>query len=352
MPNAGDTADEADPQLQGALLRMIEGYRSTAVLHVAARLGIADLLRDGAKDATELAATTQAHGPSLLRLLHGLTVLGIVDEVQPGRFQLTPLGIPLQKDAPQSLRGTALRSGDETEMRVWGNLFHAVKTGETAFDHVFGMGPFDFLARNHAVSAAFNRSMVASTRQAAPAILAAYDFSRFRNIVDVGGGSGAFVAAILQAHPDMRGVVFDTTAGIEGAPALLEEAGVADRCEIVEGDFFVNELPPGADAYIVKSVIDDWDDDRTVALLKNCRRAIPAHGRLVVIGPVMPEQVEPSEPVHAVVMFDLQMLVSSGGRERTESQLAALFAAAGFRLTAAIPTGASFPYSVIEGLPV
>jgi tRNA A58 N-methylase Trm61 len=202
------------------------------------------------------------------------------------------------------------------------------------------------------MSAAFNRAMVVATSEAAPALLAAYDFSRFTRIVDVGGGSGALMAAILRAHPGVRGVVFDMKAGVEGAAALLEEAGLADRCAIVGGDFLVDELPAEADAYVLKSVLDDLDDDRTVVLLQNCRRAIAANGRLVVITPLMPNRVEPSEPVRDVVMFDLQMLVSSGGRERTEPELASLFASAGFDLAAVIPTAARFPFSVVEGLPV
>lgn len=346
-----ETGADSEQRMRALLLGLIEGYRATAVCHVAARLGIADLLRDGPMDAGELAVAAEAHGPSLLRLLRGLTVLGIVEEAGPGRFQLTALGMLLRRDAPLSLRRTALRSGDEMEMRIWGCLLHAVKTGETAFDHVYGMGSFEYLARNPTMSAGFNRAMVAATRDAAPTLLAAYDFSQFRRIVDVGGGSGAFIAAILQAHTGVQGVVFDTRAGVEGAAALIEAAGLAGRCEVVAGDFFADELPAGADCYVVKSVIDDWDDERTVALLRSCRRAIPPSGRLVVIGPVMPERVEPSERVNAVVMFDLEMLVSSGGRERTRAELEGLFASAGFELTEVMPTAASFPYSVIEGMP-
>ena len=195
--------------------------------------------------------------------------------------------------------------------------------------------------------------MVVSTRQAAPAILASYDFSQFGRIVDVGGGSGAFIAAILQANPGVFGVVFDLPAGVEGAVALLEEAGVAERCETVAGDFFSDALPRGADAYVVKSVIDDWDDDRAISLLKNCRKAIAADGRLVLIAPVMLDELDASEAVHATVMFDLNMMVSSGGRERTKAEFTALFAAAGFNVTAFIPAGSEIlPYSVIEGVPV
>jgi hypothetical protein len=334
-----------------SLLELIEGYRATAVLHVAARLGLADLLADGALGADELARSTGADRQSLGRLLRALIVLGILQEVAPGRVRLTPLGVGLRRDSPRSRRRAALRAGDEMEMRLWANLLHAVTTGETAFHHLFGMGPFDHLARNPDMSAAFNRAMVAATREAAPALIAAFDFSGFRTVVDVGGGSGAFLAALLQANPGMRGTLFDTREGVSGAAALLAAAGVLDRCRVREGDFFADELPPGAQLYLLKSVIDDWDDAQTVAILSNCRRAISSGGTLLVISPVMPDRIDQSDASRATVMFDLQMLVSSGGRQRMRAELEALYAAAGFQLTAVNPAGTEFPLSLVVGIP-
>ena len=352
MSNVADATKETDAHLRAQLSQMIEGYRITALLHVAARLRIADLLRDGPINAEALAVASETHAPSLVRLLRGLVVLGILTEISDARFELTALGVPLQKEAPRSLRGSALRAGDETEMRVWGNLLHSVKTGEPVFDHVVGMSAYEYLASNPRLSAGFNRAMVDSTTQTMPAILAAYDFSRFSKVVDVGGGSGALIAAILRANPASRGIVFDTPAGTAAAAAFLEDAGVAERCEVVSGDFLADPLPAGADAYAIKSVLDNWDDGSATSLLKNCRQAIAPAGRLVVIAPVLPETVEPPERNRAIVMFDINMM-TSGGRERSEAEFAALFASAGFKLNAMIPTTAEvLPYSVIEGVPV
>jgi len=352
MAGSPDSVDRDDARSRARLLQMISGYRFTAVLHVAATLGVADFLEGGAKHAEELADKTGAHAPSLLRLLRGLAVMGVVDEVESGRFQLNTIGDLLRTEAPQSLRGMAARTGDEDAMRTWGNLLHTVKTGETTFDYVHGVPSFDFFAKNPEISAGFNRAMVEGTRAAAPAILDACDFSRFGTIADVGGGSGALIAAILVEHPGVRGVLFDTSTGAAGAPRLLEKAGVADRCEVVVGDFFVDPLPAGCDAFILKSIIHDWDDARALAILKNCREAISDNGVLVVIEPVMPEKVAAKDPDRSIVSSDLNMLVNTGGRERTEAEFTELFASTRFKLNAVKPTKAPFPLDVIEAAPV
>jgi hypothetical protein len=330
---------------------MISGYRFTAVLHVAATLGIADLVQGRDRDFRELAEEAGAHPSSLLRLMRGLAVMGVVEEIEPGRFQLTAIGDLLRMDVPQSLRGMAMRTGDEAGMRTWGNLLHTIKTGETTFAHVHGMSGFAYFAANPEIPAGFNRAMVEFTRAAAPAILAAYDFSPFACVADIGGGSGALIGAILEAHPRLRGVLFDTPSGADWAPRLLEKAGVIDRCKIIEGDFFADPLPGGCDGYVLKSIIHDWDDDRALAVLQGCRRAITDNGKLLVIEPVMPEKVEAKDPDRSIVSSDLNMLVNTGGRERTEAEFRDLLAAARFKLNAVMLTNAPFPLNVIEAVP-
>ncbi|HKN46758.1 MAG TPA: methyltransferase [Candidatus Polarisedimenticolia bacterium] len=342
---------EIPPPSGAALFPLIAGYMTSQLIYVAARLGVADHLRDGAKSSEELAKATRSHAPSLRRLLRGLAVVGMVEEIEPGQFQLTPSGALLGAGVPGSVRNLAMLFIDESVWRSWGDLLHSVRTGETALEHVFGMGTFEYCARNPEFAAIFNEAMTEATRWAAPSVLAVYDFSRFRTIVDVGGGNGTLVGAILAANPGLRGIVFDLPSGVEGARCHLEAAGLGGRCEIVAGDFFVAPLPSGADAYVVKSVIHDWDDERSRAILTNCRRAMPAHGRLLLIEPVVPAKVDGSAAHRMMVMSDLNMLAVTGGRERTEAEFWELLNSTGFRLAAVVPARAPSNFSVIEGVP-
>ena len=193
--------------------------------------------------------------------------------------------------------------------------------------------------------------MTEATRWAAPAVLAVYDFSRFRTVVDVGGGNGTLLGALLAANPGLRGTIFDLPSGVAGARPHLEAAGLADRCEVVSGDFFADPLPSGGDAYVLKSVIHDWNDDRSRAILENCRRAMPAHGRLLIIEPVVPAKVDGSPAHRMMVLSDLNMLAVTGGRERTEPEFGVLLASAGFRLERVVPAQPPSNFSVIEALP-
>ncbi|MGH3925747.1 MAG: methyltransferase, partial [Pseudonocardiaceae bacterium] len=225
---------------------------------------------------------------------------------------------------------------------------YSVRTGRPAWERVTGLPAFEFLAQHPDQAATFNAAMADHTRSVAPTIIASYDFSRFGTLVDVGGGDGTLIAAILNGVPGLRGVLFDLPAGVEGAAKTLAAAGVADRCEVATGDFFTS-VPDGADAYLLKSVIHDWDDERAVAILRSCRRAMPADGTILVVEPVLPAKVDSPE-MTGTVMSDINMLVSTGGRERTEDQFRALSTAAGFQLTAIVGEGAN--YRVIEGSPV
>jgi SAM-dependent methyltransferase len=327
-----------------ALQTLLNGYRGTTLLYLAAKLGLADLLVHGPQSSAELARSLGAHAPSLHRVLRGLVALGVCTEEHDGRFSLTVMGIGLQAETPGSLRGLAILCGEEY-VGAWGGLLHGAMSGETAFNHIFGMSQWDHRMQHPELNECFNGRLRQSTIQATGAILAAYDFSPFRTIADVGGGHGALLAAILKAYPSATGILFDQPHVVTGARPYLEAAGVAARCQVDGGSFF-DHVPEGADAYILKSVIHDWNDKQSVAILRNCHRALKQQGRLLLLERVMPARVEQSPDV---IMGDLHMLAVTGGRERTEFEYRALFAAAGFKLTRIIPTHAWL--SVIEGVP-
>ncbi|MGH8933970.1 MAG: methyltransferase, partial [Egibacteraceae bacterium] len=345
VPEEAPSASEE--RAGAALLDMVFGYMPAQVIRVAAELGIADALRGGPKTNEELAAATGAHPPSLLRLIRALATLGVLAEVEVGRFDLLPLGTMLRSDEPGAIRELARLFCHDTVWQSWGRLGDSVRTGEVAFEQVTGMDSFAYFAQHPALSASFNEAMAQHTRDIAPAVVAGYDFSAFPTVCDVGGGSGALLAAILAASPDARGILFDTAAGLEEAPSSLAAAGVTDRCDIEEGDFF-KAVPNGADAYVLKSVIHDWDDERSVAILTNCRRAMREDAKLLLVEYVLPEKADPTE-LMGIPMSDLNMLVATGGRERTQAEFEGLFKAAGLSLTSVTPALGSTAYRVIEG---
>jgi O-methyltransferase domain/Dimerisation domain len=333
-----------------ALLQLVTGYWVSQAIYVAAKLGLADVLQDGPKRCDELAQATATHARSLSRLLRALASVGVFAEVEPDRFGLTPLAALLQTGVPGSLRALAIFLGEPEHWRPWGNLLHSVQTGQTAFDHTFGLRPYEYLAQYPAAAEIFHGAMTEFTTRATGAITTAYDFSQFGQLVDVGGGHGALLTAILQANATMRGVLFDLPAVVAGARARIEAAGLAGRCEVVAGDFF-ESVPSGGDAYLLKGVIVDWDDAPSVRILTSCSRAMAAQGKLLVVDMVIPPRPAPFWGPLA----DLEMLVvASGGRARTEAEFGALFTAAGFKLTRVVPTGAplpsDLPFSILEGV--
>ncbi|MBA2448838.1 MAG: methyltransferase [Chloroflexi bacterium] len=337
-PQGGDVA-----QAQAALQQMSNGYWATQIIYVAAKLGIADLLKDGPRGIHALAESTETHAPSLYRLMRALAGLGVFRENEAGEYETTALGRCLASGSPGALRARTILNGEDW-YTGWGGLLHSVRTGETAFDHIAGRSFFEHLAANAEAAAVFNEAMASSTEGAARAVADAYDLSQSKTIVDVGGGTGAFLAGILQANPWARGVLFDRPNVVAAAGGLLTRAGVADRCDVVAGDFF-EAVPGGGDVYILSWIIHDWDDDRGVTILKNCRRAMADNARLLVIEQVIPPGNQPS----LGKLYDLHMLVLSGGRERREDEYRALLAAADLQLARIIPT--DVPRSVIEALP-
>lgn len=326
------------------LRHLFFGFRVSQALYAVAELGIADLIGDEPQSAENLAATSGAHASSLARVLRLLASEGVFAETDDGRFALTPMAEALRRDAPGSMRPLVLRGGSETMWRSWGQLLHAVRTGEPAFDQVHGVDFFEYLRRYPAEQAFFDQLMASQTAPVTRAVAAAYDFSPFETIVDVGGGHGVLVLGLLEAYPHLRGTVFDQPAVAVGARQAIEAAGLTGRCTVEGGDFFV-AVPEGGDAYLLKFILHDWDDERCVAILRTCRRAVPADGRLLVIELLIPQGNAPSYAKSQ----DVNMLVNLGGRERSEAEYGTLFRAAGFTLGRAMP--AQGELHVIEGIP-
>jgi hypothetical protein len=333
-----------------ALQDVVYGFMPAQILHVGARLGIADELAGGPRTLGELAAATGTHAPSLRRLLHGLACLDVLSETEDGRFALAPAGEQLRTDVPNSIRAAVLLFCSEAMWRSWSALEYSVRTGDIAWDHVHGTSIFDYMDRNTAVSTTFNSAMADRTRAVVPQIIKSYDFSRFNRLVDVGGGNGQLLAKILTSTPELRGVLFDQSAGLSEARDILWAAGVADRCEVTAGDFFAG-VPRGGDAYLLKSVIHNWDDEKATEILRNCREAMGADGTLLLVERVMPARVE-SPSLGRIVWSDVNMLVNTFGRERTEAEYRTLFEAAGFELVERVPTSESpVDYQLLEGVP-
>jgi hypothetical protein len=320
-----------------ALRRLVNGYQVTQAIHVAASLGIADLLRDGPRGSDELARETATHAPSLHRVLRALAALGVLHEDGEGRFALTEIGECLRSDAAQPVGGWAAFVGRPYHFQAWAALLHGVRTGESPFRSVHGTDVWDYRARHPEEAAIFDGAMTAGTLRANDHLLAAYDFGRFATVIDVGGGRGAFLRAMLDANPEMRGVLFDQSHVVDGVVA-------GERCEVVAGSVF-EAVPAGADAYVLKAVIHDWEDDDALRILARCRAAIPDHGTLLV---VERDLGAPNEDADAK-LSDLNMMVGPGGRERTRDELATLLAAGAFTLERATPTPIGL--SVFEARP-
>jgi O-methyltransferase domain/Dimerisation domain len=320
------------------LYRLINGYQTTQAIHVVAALGIPDLLADGPRSAEELAGETGSHAPSLHRVLRALAAVGVLHEEGDGSFALGELGRPLRSDHPQSAAGWAAFVGLPPNWAAWGALAHTVATGENAFRHVHGEDVWRHRETRPEESAVFDRAMVSITHGGTEAVLEAFDFGRFRLIVDVAGGTGAFLAAILERYPEARGILFDQ-------PHVVSGAVVPERVEVVAGSFF-DAVPPGGDAYVLKAIIHDWEDEESLAILRACRDAIVPGGALLVVERLLGAPNEQPEAKFS----DLNMMVAPGGRERSLEEYGALFEAAGFGLVG--ETATSGGRSVIEAAPV
>jgi O-methyltransferase domain/Dimerisation domain len=349
-PRMGDRDGGSAPAGRGGaphmmLRRLINGFQLSQAIHVAATLGIADLLSDGARTSDELARETETDPGALYRLLRALAAAGVFSEEEGRRFALTELGEGLRSDVPGNLAGWAAYFVGPASWQAWGALGHSVRTGENAFRHVHGTDAWSWRADRPDESALFDRAMLTATRIMDSALIDGYDFGRFGTVVDVGGGNGALLATLLAAYPTLQGVLFDLPHVVSGADEVLGAAGVADRCRVVGGSFFDGGIPEEGDAYVLKAIVHDWEDEESQAILRACRAAMSDGDALLVIERVLGP---PNEDLQTK-LIDLNMLVHPGGRERTLEEYDSLLQTAGFRLVGATPTPAA--HSVIEAAP-
>jgi hypothetical protein len=337
------SADAASPQRH--LARLIDGYLTTQLLYVAASLGVADVLADGPRTGAELAEAVGADPHALTRVLRGLALEDVVAERDDGCFALTALGEGLRDDVPTSLRGAILVRG-QLYWPAAAGLLRAVTEGGTAFEHVHGERFFEHLAGEPDHEAAFQASMADRARRETADVVAAYDFSGLRYLVDVGGGSGVMLEAILRASPRLRGVLVDRPEAVARAHARLAQAGLDGRSECVVGDFF-DSVAAGADAYLLSRVIHDWDDDDARRILTTCRAAMAVDARLLLVEAIVPERARDGPEA---VRMDLHMLMLFNARERTQAQYRRLLADTGFELRRVVPTASSAGLSVLEAV--
>ncbi len=326
------------PPPAAQLMQIMFGMIPTLAIGVAAKFGIADFLKDGAKTADELATLAGVHSRSLYRLLRATASVGVFSEDAEGRFSLTPLAQPLRSDAPDSVRSFAILYSDDWHMRVWAELNYSVQHGLPAFDRIHGQEFFPYLEENPVHAQIFNDAMTSNSAAACGAVNAGYDFSGIHKLVDVGGGHGLLLSSIMEKYPQMSGVLYDAQSVIDGATGLI-----SGRCEAIGGDFFTS-VPAGGDAYIMKHIIHDWDDEHSLKILRNCHESMTEGGKVLVVEMVIPEGDAPS----LGKFLDLEMLLFLRSFERTEAEYRALFERAGFEITRIVPTPS--PYSVIEGV--
>jgi len=331
-----------EPTPQEQINRLITGYWASQAIYAAAKFGIADLLNDGPRSVDALAEASSTNADALYRLLRALASIGVFEEHDERTFSLTPLAETLRSDIRGSQRALAMMSGDEFFL-AWSEIAHSIQTGETAFGKVFGKPVFEYLGQNPEKGRIFDEAMTGIHGRETSAVLDAYDFSGIEVLADVGGGNGSNIAAILEKHPAMTGILFDLAPVVERADARIRTSRLSERCQLVAGNFFVS-VPQGADAYLMRHIIHDWDDERSLRILRNCHTAMPDGGKLLVIESVIP----PGNDPFAGKFLDLVMLLIPGGRERTEQEYRLLFEKAGFELTRIVPTRTEM--SIVEGV--
>ena len=331
----------AETSTHQKLDQMITGYWISQAIYAAAKFAIADHLKDGPKTVGELATLSSANPDALYRLLRALASVGIFAEGESRRFSLTPLAEPLRSDIPGSKRALALMSGDE-QFRTWAEIDYSIRTGQIAFDKVFGKPIFDYLGEHPDKARIFDAAMVGIHGRESSAVLNAYDLTGIEVIADIGGGNGSQITEILTKYTKLQGILFDLPHVVERAEARIQASGLQHRCRLVSGSFF-DAVPEGAGAYILRHIIHDWDDDKCLTILRNCHRAMSPTSKLLVIESVIP----PGNDPFGGKFLDLVMLLIPGGKERTQEEYRALFERAGFELTQIVPTGTEV--SIVEG---
>jgi ubiquinone/menaquinone biosynthesis C-methylase UbiE len=334
---------DTKPTPSQQLVRMITGYWPAMAIHVAAKLKLADLVKDGPKSAEQLALATQTQPQALYRLLRALASVEIFAEDEQGRFGMTPMAECLL-DVHGSQRAVALMMGDE-HYASWGDLLYSIQTGKPAFDHLYGKPVFDWLSEHPDEAKIFDAAMTGFHGPETQAMIDAYDYAGINTLVDIGGGNGTVLRAVLRKNATMRGILYDLPGVIERAKQNLADAGLTERCQTIAGSFF-ESAPPGGDAYQMRHIIHDWTDEQCHTILTHIRRVIPKEGKLLVIEMVIKPRNEP-QPAK---WLDLNMMAIPGGKERTEAEYRDMYAKAGFQLTRIVPTPTEV--SVIEGRPL
>lgn len=325
------------------LTQILLGSVASQAVYVAAKLGIADQLAAGPKSVEELAKATNTDAPSLYRVLRALASIGVFTEQDGRQFALTPNAEPLRSDASDSLRDVAIFWGEDWHWEVWGKILYSVRTGKSAWAQSHGDEVFAYFEKNQEAGEIFNRAMSSFSSVATQAVIDAYDFAGIETLVDIAGGHGRMLTAILEANPKMRGVLFDLPHVIDGAREQFAASTAAERVEFAAGDFFAS-VPQGGDAYIMKHIIHDWDDERALAILKNIKQAMKPGGRVLLVEAIIAD----GNNQDFGKLLDIEMLVSPGGKERTANEYRELFADAGLKLSRIVPTKS--PYSVIEAV--
>ncbi|MBS1530800.1 MAG: methyltransferase [Bacteroidetes bacterium] len=323
------------------MLNMITGFWTASCIYNAARLNIADLLEDGPKSVERLAKETGTHAPSLYRLLRALAGAGVFTQNEKGEFANTTLSLTLLEDVPGSMKAMAkAQLGDH--YKAWGNLKYSLKTGDIAFDHAEGMTIWEYYEKHPDDGLNFMKAMTGLTGAVIAEVVPAYDFSQFKTIVDIGGGNGAFLMAVLNAAPHARGIVFDQEYVVKETQKELIMKDFAARCNVEAGSFF-NHVPAGADAYLMKLVLHDWNDMQAMTILTSCSNAMRKDSKLLIVEALIPEGNTP----HPGKFMDINMMAMTGGKERTEKEFCELFAYAGLKLSRVIHTHSPV-FSILE----
>jgi hypothetical protein len=328
---------------QAVLVQFGMGFIVSQAISVAARLRVADYLQDGAKSVEEISALTHTHAPSVYRLMRALSSVGVFSRDAENCFANNPVSEFLRSDHPESLRGIIDMMGDHEHWRSHGNMLQSVKTGEIAFNYTFGMPVFPYFAANPHVAEIFDNAMTSFSSIIAPAVAAAYDFSGAKTIADIGGGHGFLLSNVLKTNPEANGILFDQPQVVTGANDLLKGHGVSERTEIVAGNFF-EEIPVEADIYLMKHIIHDWNDEQSGTILRNLAASAPKGAKLLLVESVVEEGDSPSTSK----VMDLNMLVMTGGKERTAKEYSELFDKTGFKFIAVHPTQS--PLQIVEAV--
>lgn len=330
-------SDTSGIEARDRLYQMIGGYRVTQLVRAAASLGVCDALAGGPRESGAVAGELGANPDVLRRLMRALAAVGVVEEGPDGRFLNTQIGGLLRKDVPGSMREVALGQSDDPQWRAWAELPRSVRDGAIPFELAHGRSFWEMVKTDSGVADRFNDFMASQTGAFVPQLLGAFDFSKCKQIVDVGGGNGGLVAAILKEHPSVRAILFDLEAGLDGADEYLRSRGVKKRCELVPGSFF-DSVPDGADVYLLRLILHDWPDEQAAEILSSCRRAMRPGAQLLVIDHLLPVRAVEGPRERQALLMDMHMHVLFGARERTEDEMRGMLETAGFKVDRVVPT--------------